>query len=71
MRKRLFRPVGGPGAVLQDGRLAGLWRVRAQGPARPRSRSRPLGRVDRDALEAEAARVAVLRGAEAAEVRWT
>lgn len=29
--KRLFRPVASPGAVLKDGRLAGLWRVKAKG----------------------------------------
>jgi Winged helix DNA-binding domain len=29
LRKRLFRPVASPGAVLRDGRLAGLWRAKA------------------------------------------
>ena len=70
VRKRLFRPVGGPGAVLQDGRLAGLWRVRARG-RRAELEVEALGQVDREDLEAEAARVAALRGAEEAEVRWT
>jgi hypothetical protein len=70
VRKRLFRPIGGPGAVLQDGRLAGLWRVRARG-RRAELEVEALGPVDRDALEAQAARVAALRGAERAEVRWT
>lgn len=31
VRKRLFPPVGRPGVVLADGRLAGLWRARKQG----------------------------------------
>ena len=31
LRKRLFRPVASPGAVLKDGRLAGLWRAKAKG----------------------------------------
>ncbi len=31
LRKRLFRPVASPGAVLRDGRLVGLWRVKAKG----------------------------------------
>jgi hypothetical protein len=62
--------VGGPGAVLQDGRLAGLWRVRARG-RRAELEVETLGRMDREYLEAEAARVAALRGAEQAEVRWT
>jgi len=70
VRKRLFRPVGGPGAVLQDGRLAGLWRVRARG-RRAELEVEALGQVDREDLEAEAARVAALRGAEGADVRWT
>jgi len=33
LRKRLFRPVASPGAVLKDGRLTGLWRVKAKGNA--------------------------------------
>ena len=70
VRKRLFRPVGGPGAVLQDGRLAGLWRIRAKA-SRAEVEVEPLSRLDRDAVAAEAARIAPLRGAEAAEVRWT
>jgi hypothetical protein len=70
VRKRLFRAVGGPGAVLQDGRLAGLWRVRAKG-ARAQLEVEPLGRLRREAVEAEAARIAPLRGAQTAEVRWT
>jgi hypothetical protein len=31
VRKRLFPPVGRPGVVLADGRVAGLWRGRKQG----------------------------------------
>ena len=31
LRKRIWRPVGSPGVVLHDGRLAGLWRARKQG----------------------------------------
>src|SRR5215218_6574420 len=30
LRKRLFRPVASPGAVLKEGRLAGLWRARVK-----------------------------------------
>lgn len=70
LRKRLFRPVGGPGAVLQDGRLAGLWRVRARGKG-TEVEVEELERIDRDQLEAEAARVAELRGSEAAAVTWS
>lgn len=62
LRKRVFRPVGSPGVVLQDGELAGLWRPRARG-ARLELELERLGRIDRDALTAAAERVAELRGA--------
>jgi hypothetical protein len=62
-RKRLFRPVASPGAVLHDGRLVGLWRAKAKGK-RAELAVEPLdGRLPRAALEAEAQRVAELRGA--------
>jgi hypothetical protein len=69
LRKRLFRPVASPGGVLQDGRLAGLWRARARGK-RTEIEVEELEPIDRDQLESEAARVAEARGAEAAEVVW-
>ena len=62
LRKRLFRPVASPGAVLKDGRLVGLWRVKAKGRKAEISVEK-LGRVARAALEDEAQRVAQLRGA--------
>jgi hypothetical protein len=62
LRKRLFRPVGSPGAVLRDGRLAGLWRSKAKGPKLEIAVEK-LGRVARGDLEPEAARMAELRGA--------
>ena len=58
--KRAFRPVASPGVVLQDGRLAGFWRARARGK-RLQLAVEQLARIDRDALEAEADRVARLR----------
>jgi hypothetical protein len=61
LRKRLFRPVASPGAVLSDGRLVGLWRVKAKGAKAQISVER-LGRVARKDLEPEAQRIAVLRG---------
>jgi hypothetical protein len=70
VRKKLFRPVANPGAVLQDGRIAGLWRARAKGK-RTEIEVEELGRIDRDALEAEAERVAELRGADGVAVRWS
>ncbi|MBA2440307.1 MAG: winged helix DNA-binding domain-containing protein [Thermoleophilaceae bacterium] len=62
LRKRLFRPVASPGAVLKDGRLAGLWRVKAKG-RKAEITVEKLGRIARRDLEEEACRVAELRGA--------
>ncbi len=62
LRKRLFRPVASPGAVLMDGRLAGIWRVRAKG-TKAEITVEKLGRIARTDLEEEAHRVADLRGA--------
>ncbi|MEY2442893.1 MAG: hypothetical protein QOJ46_2319, partial [bacterium] len=62
LRKRLFRPVASPGAVLKDGRLVGLWRVKAKGRKAEITVER-LGRIARSALEEEAQRIADLRGA--------
>jgi Winged helix DNA-binding domain len=62
LRKRLFRPVASPGAVLSDGRLAGLWRARVKGRKAELTVER-LGRLRRADLEEEVQRVAELRGA--------
>jgi hypothetical protein len=62
LRKRLFRPVASPGAVLKDGRLVGLWRVKAKGRKAQISVEK-LGRLARRDLEGEAQRIAELRGA--------
>jgi len=63
LRKRLFRPVASPGAVLKDGRLTGLWRVKAKGKSAEVSIEK-LGRVARKDIEEEARRIADLRGAQ-------
>jgi hypothetical protein len=62
LRKRLFRPVASPGAVLKDGRLAGLWRVKAKG-RRAQITVQRLGRLARTDLAEEAQRICDLRGA--------
>lgn len=67
LRKRLFRPVASPGAVLRDGRLTGLWRAKAKGK-RTELTVEPLGRLARGPLEEEAERIAELRGSTAATV---
>jgi hypothetical protein len=61
LRKRLFRPVASPGAVLKDGRLVGLWRAKAKGK-KVEITVEKLGRVARADLDEEARRVADLRG---------
>jgi hypothetical protein len=67
LRKRLFRPVASPGAILKDGRLAGLWRAKAKG-RKAEITIEKLGRLARRDLEEEAQRVAELRGAAEAVV---
>jgi hypothetical protein len=62
LHKRMFRPVASPGAVLRNGRLAGLWRVKTKGKIAEISVEK-LGRLARRELEPEAQRVAELRGA--------
>jgi hypothetical protein len=62
LRKRLFRPVASPGSVLKDGRLVGLWRVKAKGRKAEITVER-LRRIARRDLEEEAQRIADLRGA--------
>ena len=63
LRKRVFRPVASPGAVLEDGRLAGLWRAKAKGKKAEIAVEKLGRRLARADLEDEARRVAELRGA--------
>jgi hypothetical protein len=67
LRKRLFRPVASPGAVLQDGRLAGLWRAKAK-EKKVELTVEKLHPLARDELEQEAQRLAAVRGAREAAV---
>jgi hypothetical protein len=67
LRKRLFRPVASPGAVLADGRLVGLWRAESKGRKAALTVEK-LGRFRRADLDEEAQRVARLRGADEATV---
>jgi Winged helix DNA-binding domain len=69
LRKRLFRPVASPGAVLRDGRLVGLWRMKAKG-RKAEVTVEPLRRVPRADVAAEAQRVATLRGYDEAAVAF-
>jgi len=69
LSKRLFRPMGDPGAVLVDGRLAGLWRGRMRG-RRLAIEVESLERIPRTAFEEEAQRVAEVRQSAPAVVTW-
>lgn len=69
-RRKLWQPVRGPGGVLVDGEIIGTWRARTKRPrlevsVEPFSR---LARTTRDAIAAEAERIAPFRGCETAEV---
>ena len=70
LRKRLFRPVASPGAVLSDGRLCGLWRMKLT-RGRAELAIERIGRPPRRReLDDEAERVAALRGAAGATVAY-
>jgi len=70
LRKRIFRPIASPGVVLVNGRIAGLWKVRARGK-RSAVEIEELGRLPRRKLAAEAERIASLRGSADIELSWT
>ena len=70
LRKRIWGSLGGPGMALVDGEVAGLWRPRKKG-RRLVVELEPLRRLsagEREALAAEAERLAPFRGAEAGEL---
>ena len=69
VRKRLFRPVSSPGAVLQDGELVGLWRGKVT-RRRLEVTVEELAPLTRSEVEAEARRLAPLRAAEEAVVAF-
>jgi len=70
VRKKIWTVLGGPGTVLVDGEVTGLWR-----PAKKGTKLlvivEPLGKLEqstRDALATEAERLAPFRGAETGEL---
>lgn len=72
MRKRIWTVLGGPGMVLADGEVAGLWRPAKKGRKLVVT-VEPVGRLDaaaKDALADEAARLAPFRGAVTGELAW-
>jgi winged helix DNA-binding protein len=70
--RRVWRPIGNPGVVLLDGRVAGIWRPRKQGRRLTLTVElfAPLPRPARDAIQAEAERAAPFRAATTAEVAF-
>jgi Winged helix DNA-binding domain len=71
LRKRIWTAMGGPGTVLADGDLAGLWRPAKKG-RKLLVTVKPLGKLTaaiRDELAAEAERLAPFRGADTAELQ--
>jgi hypothetical protein len=68
VRGRLWRPAGGPGLALADGRPVALWRGRVRGPRLEVSIEPFAGPLEAGALQAEADRVARVRGRAAAAV---
>lgn len=72
IRKKLWQPVSGPGAVLAGGEIVGAWRARATGQGVKIS-VEPFGRLSRrvrDEIDAEADRVSLVRGADRSETRF-
>jgi hypothetical protein len=61
LRKRLFRPVASPGAVVRQGRLVGLWRMKAKG-RKAEVAVEKIGRLAKAEVADEARRIADLRG---------
>lgn len=62
VRKKLFRPVASPGAVLRDGALAATWKAKAGKKGVLEFSVERLSPLDRGELESECERVAKLRG---------
>jgi Winged helix DNA-binding domain len=71
-RKRVWRPVGSPGLVVADGRLAAIWRPRKKGK-RLELAVEPFGRLPkatRTGIEEEADRIAPHRGCTSSSVEF-
>jgi hypothetical protein len=71
--KQIWRIIGNPGVVLQDGEIVATWRPSKKGKRLGLSVER-LGQaapLDRAEIEAEAAQVAACRGAELSGVTFS
>jgi hypothetical protein len=69
---QLWKTVGGPGAVLADGRIVGTWRPRKSGRTLTLTLEtfEPLDVAVREEVRTEAEQVAVLRGASAVQLEF-
>jgi hypothetical protein len=67
LRRRLWRPIGNPGAVLAGGELAGLWRAAKKG-RKLTVTVEPVERFAEEDLEPEARRIAAARGCDDASI---
>ncbi|PXY32471.1 winged helix DNA-binding domain-containing protein [Prauserella muralis] len=72
-QKQLWKILGNPGAVLADGELAGAWRTKSSGKRLDVTVTAllPLRKAVRAEVEAEAERVAAVRGLTGARVSWS
>jgi len=68
-RKALWPILGAPGAVVMDGDVVGLWRAKKSGK-RLALTVTPFGKVRKNDVEEDAARVAEVRGAPSFEVSY-
>jgi hypothetical protein len=72
-QKAVWRILGNPGALVVDGELAGVWRARTAGRDRLEIGVQPfddLADGRRDAITAEAERIAAVRGLSDVRVRY-
>jgi hypothetical protein len=71
-RKVVWQPVRGPGAVLADGEIVAVWRVRGAGSAVELTVQpfRPLDRTTRSEIEEEAGRLAAARGTDSVAISF-
>jgi Winged helix DNA-binding domain len=68
-RRAVWKPIGGAGVVLSGGRPAALWRARKQG-RRLAVTVEAFGAVSREAVAAEAERLAPHRGCTSVALEW-
>lgn len=69
-RKALWAILGSPGAVVVDGEVAGLWRAKQAGKGRLAFSVTAFGKLSREAVEAEAVRIAGVRGAASFDIAY-